>query len=80
MSVPEGLLLTLLKTVVIRLALLKPAVIRLALNIQSKTKQPQILLAFLNPPQADLKSQIPETYYFTSITWETQSKQTKQVI
>ena len=54
-SVPEGLLLTLLKTVVIRLALLKPAVIRLALNIQSKTKQPQILLAFLNPPQANLK-------------------------
>lgn len=56
-SVSEGFWcwLVLLKPAVSRLARLKPAVIRLALKTQSKTKQPQILLAFLKPPQANLK-------------------------
>lgn len=48
-------MLALLKPVVIKLAMLKPAVIRLAFKTQSKTKQPKILLAFLKPPQANLK-------------------------
>lgn len=52
---PVVIRLALLKPAMIKLAMLKPAVIRLALDTKSKTKQSKILLAFLKPPQADLK-------------------------